>query len=245
VGYRRTDREAFIAAGGVALENPAQVARDADVLLLCLPGEAAQQEVLAGTEGVLASIARGKVVIDLGTYRREFKERQAQQLKEVGVHMLEAEVSGSPPMVAERRAALYVGGEPALFEECKPVMDAITAHHFHLGPVGAAVAMKVIANTLVAIHTLAAAEAVNMGARAGFDPRLVADVIKQGAGSSAMFAIRAPLMAERRFTPALGSFDTLEKYLDLGAEMARQVGSANPLFDTPSRRAGAVKTSLL
>lgn len=232
VGFRRTDTEAFIAAGGVALDSPAQVARDADMLLLCLPSEAAQQEVLAGPIGVLASIAPGKVVVDLGTYRREFKERQAQQLKEAGVRMLEAEVSGSPPMVAERRAALYIGGDPALFDECKPVLDAITTHHFHLGPVGAAVAMKVIANTLVAIHTLAAAEAINMGARAGFDPRLVADVIKQGAGSSAMFAIRAPLMAERRFTPALGSFDTLEKYLDLGAEMARQVGSANPLFDT-------------
>lgn len=230
VGFRRTDREAFVQAGGVPVDSPAEVARQADVLLLCLPGQEAQEAVLGGKDGVLDALEPGKILIELGTYTREYKQRQALRVQQVGARMLEAEVSGSPPMVAERRAALYIGGDEALFEECKPVLDAITAHQFHLGEIGSAVAMKLIANTLVAIHTLAAAEAMNMGVRAGFNPHRVAEVIRQGGGNSAMFTIRAPLMAARAFTPALGSFSTLEKYLRLGAEMGRELECATPLF---------------
>jgi 3-hydroxyisobutyrate dehydrogenase-like beta-hydroxyacid dehydrogenase len=229
-GFRRSDREAFVSAGGVALDSPAQVARECDVLLLCLPGEDAQREVMDGPDGVLAALAPGKVVIDLGTYSRDFKIEVARQLRAVGIEMLEAEVSGSPPMVAERRAALYIGGDEALFERCRPILDAITAHHFHLGGIGSAVAMKLIANTLVTIHTLAAAEAMNLGVHAGFNPHRVAEVIRQGAGNSAMFSIRAPLMAARSFTPAPGPFSTLEKYLHMGQDFAREIGCVTPLF---------------
>jgi len=90
--------------------------------------------------------------------------------------------------------------------------------------------MKLIANTLVAVHTLAAAEAMNMGARAGFNPHRVAEVIRQGAGNSAMFAIRAPMMAASAFSPAPGPFNTLHKYLLMGADMASELGCATPLF---------------
>lgn len=230
VGYRRTGREAFLQAGGIALDSPSEVARVADVTLLCLPGLAAQEAVLRGPEGLLSSMTSGKTLVELGTYPQEYKQNQAQSLSRIGVRMLEVEVSGSPPMVAERRAALYIGGDPELVNHCKPVLDAISPNQFHLGEVGSAVAMKLIANTLVTVHTLAAAEAMNMGARAGFDPALVAEVIKQGAGGSAMFSIRAPLMAARAFTPALGSFDTLQKYLAMGTRMAEDLRCATPLF---------------
>ncbi|MFT4193526.1 MAG: NAD(P)-dependent oxidoreductase [Ottowia sp.] len=232
VGFRRSDREAFVHAGGKALESPAEVAEAADVLLLCLPNEQAQSEVFTGNQGILGHLRRGKIVIELGTYRREFKLAQARSIAEQGAEMLEAEVSGSPPMVAERRAALYIGGETELFERCKPVLEAITAHHFHLGDIGSAVAMKLIANSLVAIHTLAAAEAMNLGAQAGFNPHRVAEVIRQGAGSSVMFGIRAPMMAAQSFTPAPGPFNTLDKYLDMGADMASSLGCPTPLFTT-------------
>jgi len=92
------------------------------------------------------------------------------------------------------------------------------------------VSMKLIANYLLAIHTLAAAEAMNMGARAGFDPHTVAEVIQKGAGGSAMFGVRAPMMADRAFSPAPGPFTTLEKYLELGRAMADELGCATPMF---------------
>lgn len=230
VGFRRTGREEFGARGGYALESPAEVTREADILLLCLPCEKAQLEVLQGPNGVLEALRPGQIVIELSTYSKAFKLEQAKRIQEFGGRVLESEVSGSPPMVAQRKASLYLGGSAALIEECKPVLDAITANHFHIGEFGSAVAMKLIANYLLSIHILAAAEAMNLGAKAGFDPHLVAEVIKHGAGSSTMFTIRAPMMAARDFKQAIGPFVTLKKYLDLGREMADEVGAASPLF---------------
>ena len=231
-GYRRSAAPEFEAAGGQRLGTPGEVTRACQILLLCLPDEAARRSALDGADGVLAQLQPGQIVIELGTYSRQFKLEQAQRLGERGARVLEAEVSGSPPMVSARKAAIYVGGQADLLEQCKPVLHAITENQFHLGPYGSAVSMKLIANYLLTIHTLAAAEAMNMGARAGFDPALVAKVIAQGAGNSTMFTIRAPMMAERKFSPAPGPFNTLEKYLDLGEAMARDLGCASPLFDT-------------
>ena len=231
-GYRRSAASELEAAGGQRLASPGAVASACDILLLCLPDEAAQRSALEGTDGVLAHLKPGQIVIELGTYSRAFKLEQAARLSERGARVLEAEVSGSPPMVSARKAAFYLGGEAGLVDECSPVLKAITENQFHLGPYGSAVAMKLIANYLLTIHTLAAAEAMNLGARAGFDPALVAKVIAQGAGNSTMFAIRAPMMAERKFSPAPGPFNTLDKYLNLGEQMARELGCASPLFDT-------------
>ena len=230
VGFRRSDRQGFIDLGGKALESPAQVATEADIILLCLPNETASLEVLEGQNGLLNAVGPGKIVIEMGTYRKAFKLEQAARLSEAGARVLEAEISGSPPMVKARKAAIYVGGDAQLLEQCRPVLEAISPAVFHLGEYGAAVSMKLIANYLLAIHTLAAAEAMNMGARAGFDPKLVAEVIQKGAGGSAMFGVRAPLMAERAFSPAPGPFTTLEKYLELGRSMADELGCATPLF---------------
>lgn len=232
VGFRRSDREEFVRRGGQALESPAQVVRAADVVLTCLPSEQAHLDVMDGEEGLLAAIRPGQIVIELGTYRREFKIEQAKRIEACGASVLEAEVSGSPVMVADRKAALYLGGSDDVVETCKPILEAITANHFHLGEFGAAVRMKLIANYLLTIHTLAAAEAMNLGIRAGFNPHRVAEVIKQGAGNSTMFAIRAPMMAARTFTPAPGPFHTLTKYLELGTAMAEELGCATPLFST-------------
>lgn len=229
-GYRRTDREEFIRRGGEALDSPGAVAKAADVLLMCLPCEEAMLETLNGEDGVLASLRPGQIVIELGTYRKQFKIEQAARLEQHGARVLEAEVSGSPPMVADRKAALYLGGSPELVQECSPILEAIAANQFHLGEFGSAVTVKLIANYLLTIHTLAAAEAINIGVRAGFNPHRIAEVIKQGAGNSVMFSLRAPMMAARTFSPAPGPFVTLEKYLQLAQELTEELGCATPLF---------------
>lgn len=232
VGYRRSLSPEFVAAGGIPAESPASVVRQADVVLMCLPSEEAQLDVLDGERGVLTALKPSQLVIELGTYSRAFKVAQARRIQAAGGRVLETEVSGSPPMVVQRRAALYLGGDAHVVAECQPLLNAIAPNQFLLGEYGSAVAMKLIANHLLTIHTLAAAEAMNLGTRAGFDPRTVAEVLAQGAGSSAMFSVRAPMMAERRFVPSPGPFATLEKYLELGAQMAQDLGCATPLFST-------------
>lgn len=230
VGFRRNDRAAFVAQGGIALSSPVEVAEAADVLLLCLPGEAAQLEVLDGPQGVLTALRPGKILVELGTYSREFKQAQAARIEATGARALEVEVSGSPALVTQRKAALYIGGDSDVLDSCSKVLEGITDSRFHIGSFGSAVAVKLIANYLLTIHTLAAAEAVNMGRRAGFDPARLVEVLRQGAGGSTMLTVRGPMMAAGAFSPAPGPFKTLEKYLDMGASLADQLGCATPLF---------------
>ncbi|AQV94155.1 NAD(P)-dependent oxidoreductase [Cupriavidus necator] len=233
VGYRRSDRAQFVGLGGVALDSPREVAGQADVILLCLPGEAACLEVLEGEGGGLLSALRpGQLVVELGTYARAFKLAQARKIEDTGARVLECEVSGSPPMVAARKAALLLGGDDDACAAGRAVLDAISPLQFRIGRYGDAVNMKLIANHLVAVHTLAAAEAMQLAIRAGFDPHRAAEVIGHGAGASTMFNIRAPLMAARRFTPALGAFQTLDKYIDFASSLAAELGCATPLLDT-------------
>src|SRR5690606_24535151 len=114
-------------------------------------------EVNEGPDGILPELNSSKVVIEIGTYRKAFKLEQAAKLRERGAQVLEAEISGSPPMVTARKAAFYVGGDTGVLEQCRPVLEAITPGIFHLGEYGSAVSMKLIANYLVAVHTMAAA----------------------------------------------------------------------------------------
>jgi 3-hydroxyisobutyrate dehydrogenase len=94
-----------------------------------------------------------------------------------------------------------------------------------------AINKKLIAHHRVAVHTRAAAGAMHLAMKAGFDPHCVAEVIRHGAGASVMFNIRAPLMAARQFKPAMGAFQTMDKYIELAASLADQVDCTTPLLD--------------
>jgi 3-hydroxyisobutyrate dehydrogenase-like beta-hydroxyacid dehydrogenase len=230
LGVARGSLQEFRDIGGIVIDNPAALLQEADIVLLCLPGEESELEVLQGERGLLHAGVREKVIVELGTYSLPFKLQMQQRLNDAGLDLLECEVSGSPPMVLQRKAALFVGGSEELYARCKDVLDLITPTHFQLGPFGAALSMKLIANSLVAVHTLAAAEAMNLGVRAGIEPHVLVDAIGKSAGASTMFHIRAPMMADRRFEPAPGPFTALEKYLHLASEMAGETGSAMPLL---------------
>ncbi|SER73312.1 3-hydroxyisobutyrate dehydrogenase [Pseudomonas sp. NFACC02] len=231
VGYRRRDRAAFVDLGGIALASPAEVALQSDFILTCLPGEASQLEIMEGPDGLLSALRPGHTVIEMGTYQRSFKQAMAQRIESKGARVLEAEVSGSPPLVLARKASLFLGGDESLIQDCQPVLSAIADIQFRIGEFGCAVAMKLIANYLLTIHTLAAAEALNLGVKAGFSADKVVEVISKSAGNSMMFTVRAPMMAARAFKPAPGPLVTLEKYLEMAGELSERLGCASPLFD--------------
>ncbi|ABE31831.1 NAD binding domain of 6-phosphogluconate dehydrogenase family protein [Paraburkholderia xenovorans LB400] len=232
VGYRRNRNEAqaFVDAGGELVDTPSLVVQQADFIFLCLPNESASNAVLEGVGGILPLLKDGKTVVEVGTYRKSFKLMQAEKIQATGANILEAELSGSPSLVLARKACFYVGGTDSVYEKCEPLLQAITDNRFFLGAFGTAVSMKLIANYLVTVNTLAAAEAMNLGTRAGFSPDLLARVLSVGAGASAMMSVRAPIMASRKFEPAPGSFITLEKYLDLGQELVSELGCSAPLY---------------
>jgi 3-hydroxyisobutyrate dehydrogenase-like beta-hydroxyacid dehydrogenase len=111
------------------------------------------------------------------------------------------------------------------------VFDGFARVVKYIGPFGNGMRMKLIANLLVAVHNCAAAEAMTLARKAGLDPKLVYDTLKEGAGGSRMWDVRGPLMVERRYTPATMKIDVFQKDLGLIAEFADALGSPTPLLD--------------
>ena len=228
VGYNKPVPKAF---PGTLAPHPRAVAEAVQLVLLSLPTEYAATDVYQGPDGLLAGLAPGHVVLDLASYTEPFKKVLAEQAAARGAVMLDGEVSGTPDMLRARNGAVFLGGDTAAMDRVEPVLAALFDRIFRLGPFGAATRMKLINNLLSTVHTMAAAEAMALGTRAGFDPKLLAEVLSAGSGSSKFLVSRAPSMAARHFPADTGALIVFRKYLEHIPELAEAAGAPTPLFD--------------
>lgn len=235
IGYRRSDTDELVRAGGHAATSPREVAEKARVILSVLPSSAALDDVMAGDRGLLAALGPGHVVIELGSHPLAVKERHRDLVATCGAVFLDGEISGTPAMAAARKAVLLLAGDRAACEAILPIGRDATDHARYCGVFGAATKLKLVANLLVAVHTAAAAEALLLVERAGLDVALAIDVLGLGAGSSTMFTARASSMAARRFVdPAPGPVAMLSGYLEPIRELAAGAEAPLPLFSVAS-----------
>ena len=126
---------------------------------------------------------------------------------------------------------LIASGEKQLFEQCKPVFEGFTSTIFYLGDFGAGTKMKCVANLLVGIHVLAAAEAMTLSTKAGLDPATVIQVISPSVASSAQFMARAQMMVDHRYEPALSTILQLEECIGVINDLADAVDCPTPMLD--------------
>jgi 3-hydroxyisobutyrate dehydrogenase len=231
VGYRRSSLAEFENIGGVPARSAADVGAAADVVLTCLPSTAALDDVVHGPRGLIHAARPGQIVAELGSHPVPDKKRQIAVLAERGAAFVDGEVSGTPGMVTARKAVVYLAGDAATCKKLEPVMTGFTDSCLYFGEFGAASRVKLVNNLLVAIHIAATAEAMALGLKAGVDVPLMIKAIANGSGGSTQFAIRAPWMAEQRFTPVQGSAGTLAHYFGMIADFADSVGVATPLLD--------------
>ena len=231
LGYRRSPMVEFAQAGGTPADSPAQVGAEADIVFACLPNDEALDEVVQGPRGLVHSARRGQIVIELGSHPIPVKQRYLAPLAEKGAVFLDGEVSGTPGMVAQRKGVIYLGGDRDAATTVEPVVSAFADLCLYLGPFGAATKVKLVNNLLVGLHIAGTAQAMAIGLRAGVDVDLLIKAVATGSGGSTQFGIRAPWMAERRFTPQQGSAAGLAHYLDTAKVMAEDAGVATDLLD--------------
>ena len=199
VGYRRTMMEKFIAAGGEAGASPRDVAEKADVVLTSIPSREALHEVFSGPEGIFSAGRGGLDVFELSTVSLKEKLIIRDAAEKAGVTMVDCTISGNPVYIAARNAAIFVGGDRAAFERWAPVLRDITDKVTWMGPFGTGRIAKFVALYLVATHTLAAAEALELATRAGLDRAAMLEAIVGSNATSAMFESRGALMVERDY----------------------------------------------
>jgi 3-hydroxyisobutyrate dehydrogenase len=133
-------------------------------------------------------------------------------------------------MVAPRKATTFASGDKQSVDTVTPVLDAISGPWIYTGAFGTGARMKYVANLLLAVHTVAAAEAMALARRSGLDLQLVQKTLDESIASSAIWRQRGPLMAERAWSPAPGPISTLHPILEQIEEHAASMGLSASVF---------------
>jgi L-threonate 2-dehydrogenase len=229
-GYRRHGSPELAAAGGTVARSAADVAAVADVLLSIVPDTAAVQEVICGPAGTLAGLRPGTIHIEMSTIDVAEKIRLRDAVQAKGGDLLDCPISGSPGMVAPRLATTFASGEQASVDAVRRVLDAISGPWVYTGPFGTGARMKYIANLLLAVHTVAAAEALALARRSGLDLELVQRTLDGSIAESAIWKQRGPMMARRAWSPAPGPVATLHPILEQIEDCTAEAGLSTPVF---------------
>jgi L-threonate 2-dehydrogenase len=223
-----TARRAELALANVTIAGDAgQVARDAPIVMTSLPTPAAVADV---AHEIANSGQSPRIVVELSTLSIADKLRFEAILKKAGHIALDCPLSGTGAQAKVRDLVVYASGDGHAIARCAGLFSDFAKQSADLGTFGNGSRMKFVANLLVAIHNVAAAEAMILAERAGLDPKMVVDMVGPGAGGSRMFQMRAPMMVEGVYEPATMKVSTWKKDMAIIAEFADDVGCATPLF---------------
>ncbi len=225
---------ALEALGGKGAASAAAVARSAEAVCTVLPSLATAESAIVGREGVLEGAHSSLAVIQMSTISPRLTEALAREIASRGLDFLDCPVSGTSSMVERGDGIFFVGGQRALYERWRPVLESVLPRAVLVGTVGQAMTLKLVANLLVALHSAAAAEALTLARKAGLDLGIVLDVLNSSAASSAMLKVRGPMIVRRDF-PAQMKLDLFMKDIHLMQEAAERVGASLPFTDLAER----------
>ena len=214
-------------SGGVAARSPRAVAKRSGIIITSLPSAHALGEV-AGE--LAASAKRGTIVIETSTLPIPVKEAARDVLAKRGVILLDCPLSGTGAQARVKDLLIYASGDRAAYRKAVPLLQAFTSANYYVGAFGAGSKMKFVANLLVAIHNVAAAEAMVLGMKAGLDPALVLKVVAGGAGGSRMFQVRGPMMVRGDYSEATMKNEVWQKDMTIIGDFARELDCPTPLF---------------
>jgi putative dehydrogenase len=229
VGYDPVQQAcaALSAAGGRSAADARGAVTGMQALVLSLPNEAVLQSL---TEDILAAGQPGLIVAETSTLPIEAKQRAADRLAEKGIVLLDCPLSGTGAQARTRDLAVYASGDSAAIARIASVFDGFARVTYNIGAFGNGMRMKLMANLLVAIHNVSAAEALLMGARMGIDLDLAVKVLSDGAGGSRMLQVRGPMMAAAGWEEATMRVETWQKDMRLIADELAAACVPAPLF---------------
>ena len=230
-------RSAHKRTGGLVARSVADVGRRADVIICSLPSPGALIDVATELSALkkrpsAARGAAGTIFVETSTLPIAVKDDARRLLARAGITALDAPLSGTGSQAKVKDIVVYVSGPRAAYKTAAPVMDGFARGHYFIGPFGDGSKMKFVANLLVAIHNVAAAEALVLAMKAGLDPALTLKVIGDGGGSSRMLQVRGPLMVQGDYTEVTMKLDVWQKDMKVIADFAKEVGCPTPLFAT-------------
>ncbi|MGB0596097.1 MAG: NAD(P)-dependent oxidoreductase [Rubripirellula sp.] len=191
-----SQREALRQSGGIACDSAAEVVQGCEEVFLSLPNSDA---VLSLVRQFRGQFVPNQIVVDTTTGDPRQMVAVGQALADLGVSYLEATVAGSSAQVTAGVVALFLGGDAAVVERAKPLLAAITAKHFYLGPVGNASRFKLVHNLVLGLHRAVLAEGLVFAESLGFDQELTLEILKQTPAQSVVMETKGTRMVERDY----------------------------------------------
>jgi 3-hydroxyisobutyrate dehydrogenase-like beta-hydroxyacid dehydrogenase len=213
-----------LAAGAQWGDTPRQVAELAEVVFTSLPGPVEVEAVaLGGNDGLLKGMTPGKVYFDLSTNSPTLIRQLHAVYAAQGVHLLDSPVSGGPAGAKSGKLALWVGGDEAVFQKYKPVLDAIGDQVMRVGDIGAGSVAKLVHNCAGYMIQCALAEAFTLGVKAGVEPLALWQAVRQGAvGRQPTFDRLAANFLLNRFDPPSFALRLAHKDVTLATALGRE-----------------------
>jgi L-threonate 2-dehydrogenase len=215
-------------AGVDLANNAAEVASAVPIILTSLPKPQALKETV---QEIAAAKLKGKVVVEMSTFTISDKEKAARTLHRAGHVMIDCPVSGTGSQAKNRDLVFYASGNAKTIARLRPVLMAFGRNVFNVGEFGNGSRMKYVANLLVAINNVAAAEAMVLGMKAGLDPGMIVDLVRAGAGNSRVFELRAPMMAKGRYDDVTMKISVWDKDMQVIGDYARKIRVPTPIFN--------------
>jgi len=223
---------AFARDGGVACATPADVAAACEVVISVVVNAQQTEAVLFGEGGAATAMHAGGVFVMCSTVDPNWSIALEARLEGLGIHYLDAPISGGAAKAAAGQMTMMTAGKPKAYERCGGALDAMAAQVYRLGDrAGNGSKVKIINQLLAGVHIAAAAEAMALGLREGVDPAALYEVITHSAGNSWMFENRMAHVLKADYTP-LSAVDIFVKDLGLVLDTARATKFPLPLAST-------------
>jgi 3-hydroxyisobutyrate dehydrogenase-like beta-hydroxyacid dehydrogenase len=167
----------LVAKGAQQAASPAEAVAGADLVMYCLSDDAAVEDLVWGSGGLLAAVQPGQIVVDMTTLHPDTSRKEAAAYEAIGARFLDAPVFGSKNEAAAGGLWVVVGGDKGLYQEVLPVLEALSETTHYMGVNGQGASMKLVGNLLVAAQLEALGEAMVLATRAGLDPEDVLGVL--------------------------------------------------------------------
>lgn len=224
--YNRTRKKAepLAETGAQIVDTPGQAVAGAAVVLSMLADDDASREAWLGSNGALAAMQAGAVVIDCGTVSPEWVKQLRQEAEARGLRMMDAPVTGSRPQADAGELTFLVGADPSTLEAVRPVLESMSKSILHLGPVGSGALLKLINNFLCGVQVVSFAEALAWIERSSLDRAQALEFLKGGAAGSGIFKGMSERMIARTY-----EVNFLLKLMDKDLRYAQQAAAASDI----------------
>jgi 2-hydroxy-3-oxopropionate reductase len=219
--------EDLVKAGGKKAANAAEVAKAADIIFTMVPDTHHVEEVLFGKNGVAEGFGKGKIVVDMSSISPIETKKFAKKIEELGGKYIDAPVSGGEVGAKAASLTIMCGGDQAIFDEVKPLLDKMGKNITLVGGNGDGQTTKVANQIIVALNIQAVAEALVFASKAGADPAKVREALMGGFANSRILEVHGERMVKRTFNPGF-RIELHQKDLNLALTGARTLGVALP-----------------